>query len=79
MPLFYFDFTRDETTYEDDVGTELPDVEHARVEALATLCQLAKDDPPKTNAMELKVAVRSTAGQRLLVASLALKVERQLS
>ena len=43
MPRFYFDVTDTGRTYPDPEGTELPDLERARAEALATLGGIARD------------------------------------
>jgi hypothetical protein len=44
MPRFYF-HTEDGRFFPDEQGTEFPDVESAKIEAVKVLCDILKDDP----------------------------------
>jgi hypothetical protein len=79
MPRFFFDFLDNGRLFPDTEGSELADVAEARAEALATLCQVAKDASYETDNLQLKATVRSETGQTLLTASVDVIVERQLS
>jgi hypothetical protein len=76
MPLFFFDFVDGVQTSEDDVGTELIDLEEARVEAVATLTEIARHELPGADRRVFAVHVRGEDGSLLLTVSLTLRVER---
>ncbi len=51
-------------------------IEEARIEALSTLGNIARDELPDGDAREFVIRVRSQEGSVLLIASLSLRVER---
>jgi len=62
---------------EDDDGTELPSLEVAKREALATLGEIAHDELPNGDAREFVIEIRDGYGRKpLLSATLSLRVQR---
>ncbi len=68
MPLFHFDTIDTGTVMEDHEGVELPDVEAARKEALATLGAIAKDELPDGDYREFVINVRDGEPTPILTA-----------
>jgi hypothetical protein len=79
MTLYFFDITDSGKGWPDDTGTELPDIEAAREEALATLGEIARDKLPDGDCRDFVIEIRDRqGGPTLLRASLSLRVERQV-
>ena len=65
MPLFHFNLS-DGACEPDDDGTDLPDVQAAKIEAVRHAAELMKDDPREIWADgALKVDVTDHGGRRL--------------
>jgi hypothetical protein len=64
MPRFYFNVRDGRDLDEDDEGVELPDVEAARAEALATVEELR--DELGRDAAGIELELTDDAGRRLL-------------
>lgn len=77
MPRFRFDVSDNGQLMPDAEGLELPSLEAARREALATLGSIAKDALPDGDAREFIISVRDGQPDPVLTASLLLKVERR--
>ena len=75
VPRYYFDFLDGDRAVPDTEGTELPDIEDARTEALAALGGIARDELPDGDDRRFAVTVRDGDGPKL-TASLVLHVER---
>jgi hypothetical protein len=56
VPLFYFDYACLEHSSSDDVGTELPNIEAAKAEAVGAAADWLKDNA--TQFIELRLSVR---------------------
>jgi len=77
MPRYYFDYVDGAAGTEDDEGTELPDLEAARTEALLSLGLIAKDELPDRDHRDFQISIRDQSGAVLMVLSLFLRVERK--
>ena len=75
MPLFFFDLVDNGHSVPDEDGTQVADIEQARVEALRTLGNIATNELTKSGHDDLQVSVRDENGQVVLTASLL--VERR--
>jgi hypothetical protein len=75
MPLFFFDLLENGQPVPDEDGTQVIDIEQARVEALRTLGNIAKNELTKSGQDDLQVSVRDENGQVVLTVSLL--VERR--
>jgi hypothetical protein len=76
MPRFFFNTIDTGRAAEDDDGTELPSLEVAKREALATLGEIAHDELPNGDAREFVIEIRDGHGRKpLLRATLSLRVE----
>ena len=64
MPLFYFDYDDGdgEGPVHDQVGTELPDIEDALLEASHTMADLAADALPGSRSRIMGIVVRDELG-----------------
>jgi len=58
MPRFFFDL-RDGEFIRDDVGVELPDIDHAMTEAKRMLAQLVKERSADPSAEQLLIDIRT--------------------
>jgi hypothetical protein len=58
MPRYFFDTRDDDKFFEDEDGCELPDIEAAKLEAAASLAELARDVIPGSVKRTLIVQVR---------------------
>jgi hypothetical protein len=76
MPTFFFDVTDTGQRFPDAAGTELPDLKAARLEALNTLAQIARDKLPDGDYRDFVIEIRDRERRRLLTASLSLRVRR---
>jgi hypothetical protein len=74
MPRFYFDFSEGDSHSEDDEGTELPDLDEARAEAIEALVAMGKDYRERV-ARGLAVNVRDKTGKHLFRATLRITIE----
>jgi hypothetical protein len=63
MPRFFFNIRDGQEVDEDDEGVELPDVEAARAEALATVEELRDE---LRDARDIELEITDEAGRRLL-------------
>lgn len=77
MPLFYFDFDdgQGRGPVRDAVGTELADMDAARLEASRTMAELAADALPGRHETLLAIVVRDALGVNRLRVSLNFRVE----
>jgi hypothetical protein len=64
MPRYYFNVRDGRDVDEDEEGVELPDLEAARAEALATVAELRDELGPDAARIELEIT--DDAGRRLL-------------
>jgi hypothetical protein len=62
MPRFYFDFHEDDGSTIDDDGTEFPNIDAARDEALVALGDAARDFARRHSKGRLSVRVRDGNG-----------------
>jgi hypothetical protein len=77
MPVFYFPVWEHGKLIPDEEGVELPDSEEARVEALRTLSEIARDALPSSpNGLRLRMVVIDEAGARLFELRLEADVSR---
>jgi hypothetical protein len=74
MPRFFFDIIDTGKAFPDGEGMVFPDLGAARVEALRTLGEIAKDELPDGDVRHFVIAIRQDDGPVLLTASLSLKV-----
>jgi hypothetical protein len=72
MPRFFFDFTENGVPHPDYEGTELPDLEQARLEALEMLRDIAKDELATGAAKHFVIEVRDGDGCPQITVSLSL-------
>ena len=72
MPRYFFALTENARSTGDTEGTELPNLEAARSEAIDTLVQVAKDRGRPTS---LSMRVLDAENMALLTVTLLLKVE----
>lgn len=76
MPMFFFDLEQDGKVESDEVGTDLPDMQAARNEAIETLVEIAKDFLPSDGPRKvLAVIIRDKAGKQLHRSELAFAEE----
>ena len=75
MPRYYFDISDGPETGVDDEGVEFPDIGAARATALRTLGEIARDELPDGDRRDFQISIRDEAGQILLKATLALRIE----
>ena len=75
MPLFYFDYDDGDGAVRDQVGTELPDIEDALLEASHTMAELASDALPGSRSRIMGIVVRDELGATRLRLSLKYRVE----
>lgn len=76
MPRYFFDI--DDTGQQmlhDDEGSELPGADQARLEALAVLPDLARDELPDGDRRAFTVVVRDDNGRSIFRATLSLHAE----
>jgi hypothetical protein len=72
MPVYYFDVTENDEEIPDTEGTDLPDLESARVEATQTIAELAKERIPNDGLQHsLAIIVRDEEGRSLVSLHLA--------
>jgi hypothetical protein len=76
MPRYYFDMHEDDLVNADPVGSDLPEHEAARAEAVLALAQWAKDVLPTRRVRSLSIRVRDETKKLILVAELLFKVTR---
>jgi uncharacterized protein DUF6894 len=76
MPRFFFDFAENGVAHPDYEGTDLPDLEQARLEALDMLRDIAKDELAVGDAKHFVIAVRDSKGCPQITVSLSLTVAR---
>lgn len=72
VPYYYFDVHDGDTHHLDDHGHEFPDKENARVEALASLPHIAKDQMPDGNRRDFIMDVRDESHKVIFTATLSL-------
>jgi len=75
MPRYYFDTQNGEQHFHDDEGSELPDVQAARDEAIAVLPEIAGGELPDGDRREMVLTVRNEAGQVFFKTTLLLTTE----
>ena len=75
MPLFFFDLVDNGHSSPDEEGTQVVDIEQARLEALRTLGNIATNELTKSGQDDFQVSVRDENGHVVLTASLL--VERR--
>jgi len=75
MPRYYFDTHFGEQHFHDDEGSELPDVQAARDEAIAVLPEIAWGELPDGDRREMTLMVRNEAGQVFFKTTLLLTAE----
>jgi hypothetical protein len=66
MPLFFFDVLQDGKLSVDTEGSELPDLDAAREEAVNTIAEMSADAIPRTRGRQLSMIVRDGRGNSLL-------------
>jgi hypothetical protein len=76
MPRYFLDFTDTGELLRDDEGMELVDLEAARMEALASLGEIAKDQLRDGDHRDFIIDIREGAGPVVLRVSLSLRVGR---
>ncbi|MER8638976.1 hypothetical protein NKJ81_27005 [Mesorhizobium sp. M0018] len=74
MPRYFFDFADANELYPDDQGTDLPDVESARLEAAKALAAIVKDKADGSS-RDFTMIVRTETGQVLLHARIKFEIE----
>lgn len=74
MPRYFFDFADANELYPDDQGTDLPDVESARLEAAKALAAIVKDKADGSS-RDFTMIVRTETGQVLLYARIKFEIE----
>ncbi|TIX46555.1 MAG: hypothetical protein E5V36_00845 [Mesorhizobium sp.] len=74
MPRYFFDFADANDVYPDDQGTDLPDVEAAKVEAAKALAAIVKDKADGS-AQDFAMIVRTETGEVLLHARIRLEID----
>ena len=77
MPRYFLDFTDTGELFRDNEGMELVDLEAARMEALAALGEIAKDQLRDGDHRDFVIDIREGAGPVVLTVSLLLRVERK--
>lgn len=75
MPLFYFDYDDGDGAVRDQVGTELPNIGDALLEASHTMAELAADVLPGSRSRIMGIVVRDELGATRLRVSLKYRVE----
>jgi hypothetical protein len=75
MPLFYFDFDDNGTSAPDRDGLEIETLELARVEALRTLAEMARDQRPIVGKREMVCIVKDAAHEPIYRVALAMRCE----
>jgi len=76
VPVFFFDTDDGQTTFRDDVGTELPDQEAARDEASHALAELAKEYlPGGAPQKNITMWVRDQNGEAVMQLALSFAVK----
>ena len=75
MPRFYFDTHDGETRVSDDQGLDLTDRQAAKVAAVDSLPDLARDVLPDGDRRTMAVHVRDATGRVILTATLSLRVD----
>ncbi|MER8608885.1 hypothetical protein NKI48_25560 [Mesorhizobium sp. M0644] len=74
MPRYFFDFADANDLYPDDQGTDLPDVEAARIEAAKALAAIVKDKADGSD-RSFAMIVRTETGEVLLHARIKFEIE----
>ncbi|TIT17708.1 MAG: hypothetical protein E5W81_26665 [Mesorhizobium sp.] len=74
MPRYFFDFADANDVYPDDQGTDLPDVEAAKVEAAKALAAIVKDKADGSD-RSFAMIVRTETGEVLLHARIKFEIE----
>ena len=77
MPRFFFDIDDDDLTHRDEEGLELPDLDRAKAEAMATLPAMAREAPSGREHWSVRSRVRNEIGQVVFEATLSME-SRQL-
>ena len=77
MPQYFFDYKDGSRIYFDNEGTELPDLERARADALLAIGGIAKGKMPDGDSRDFQISIREGYGPVLMVVSLALRVEHK--
>jgi hypothetical protein len=77
MPRYYFDIADGALSGTDDVGLDFPNLQAARDNAVATLGEIAHDELPDGDHRDFQISIRDEAGQILLTATLALRVDQR--
>lgn len=72
MPRFYFDLTADDHTVEDQVGSDIHNVERAKSEAISTLLEASRFSPSDGQDHRFRVTVRDDAKHLIFEASNAM-------
>jgi hypothetical protein len=72
LPRFFFDINDGDNYFRDDEGSELPNEEAARKEALGCLPELTRSKMPDGNRRNFIVDVRDEANHRIFTATLSL-------
>jgi hypothetical protein len=75
VPKYFFDIDDGEHHSSDSEGTELPDHDAARREAIAVLPDMAREELPDGNHREFSCSVRDTSGKQIFLARLTLHAE----
>lgn len=70
MPRYFFDFWENGNLIADDEGSDVPDFEAAKDEAVVDLAELALEILPAGGSHELKLIVRNENGEEMLELSL---------
>jgi len=76
MPLFFFDIREDGVFYQDEEGSEHPGLGSAEREATETAASIARDLLSRGTVRLVAVEVRNEHGQRMLTATVSIRVER---
>jgi hypothetical protein len=69
MPRYFFNLVYNGRAWPDEDGTELPDIEEVRVQALTILGNIAKNELTKNGHDNFQVSVRDEWGHVVLTAS----------
>ncbi|NNM72732.1 DUF6894 family protein [Enterovirga aerilata] len=74
MPRYFFDIDDGGDRTTDHVGTDFPDAEAARAEAISVLPSIARD-APRTDSREIVATVRDESGLPIFRARLSIEGE----
>lgn len=77
MPRFFFDITDNGRVERDLEGTEFPDIEGARKDAMSTLVEIAKDELPDGDARDFVIDIHDGDSKPRITVTISVRVERR--